>query len=225
MSNTPSTTEAATSSRRAAERRARRHFVLARARELFATKGVEGTSMDDIATASEYTRRTLYSYFASRDDISLQVHLDDLRERWELQRRIVEDADDGLGAILAWTEVLYAFWKENPQAMQLERYWDYRGVEPSRLSGEVFQRFEALNDELAAGLRTLFRRGVEDGSLRADLQVEVCMSQFLYALRAVLARALSSSYSFTDIEPDGYVRHFLELFARGVRSEREGAER
>lgn len=173
--------------------------------------------MDDIAAASDYTRRTLYAYFASRDDICLQVHLEDLEERWREQRGALAQAPDGLSGIRLWAETLHDFWRRHPHAMELERYWDYRGVDRSRLAPDVFGRFEHLNEELASGLRDLFRRGIADGSLRPDLEIDVCISHFLYSLRAVLGRALSSSHSFARFEPDAYVRQFLELFLRGVR--------
>ncbi|MFA7104806.1 MAG: helix-turn-helix domain-containing protein, partial [Dysgonamonadaceae bacterium] len=39
------------------------------ARTLFAKKGVEGTTMNDIAEASNKGRRTLYTYFNSKKEI------------------------------------------------------------------------------------------------------------------------------------------------------------
>lgn len=39
------------------------------ARQLFAKKGLENTTMNDIAVASKKGRRTLYTYFKSKDDI------------------------------------------------------------------------------------------------------------------------------------------------------------
>ncbi len=39
------------------------------ARQLFAKKGLEGTTMNDIAVASGKGRRTLYTYFSKKEDI------------------------------------------------------------------------------------------------------------------------------------------------------------
>ena len=41
------------------------------ARQLFAKMGVENTTMNDIALASKKGRRTLYTYFKSKEDIYL----------------------------------------------------------------------------------------------------------------------------------------------------------
>lgn len=43
------------------------------ARQLFARKGVEDTTMNDIAVASKKGRRTLYTYFKSKDHIYMAV--------------------------------------------------------------------------------------------------------------------------------------------------------
>ena len=43
------------------------------ARQLFAKKGVEATTMNDIALASKKRRRTLYTYFKNKDQIYMAV--------------------------------------------------------------------------------------------------------------------------------------------------------
>ena len=43
------------------------------ARELFAHKGIEATTMNDIALASGKGRRTLYTYFRSKEDVYYAV--------------------------------------------------------------------------------------------------------------------------------------------------------
>lgn len=43
------------------------------AQQLFAKKGVEATTMNDIAVASKKGRRTLYTYFKSKDQIYMAV--------------------------------------------------------------------------------------------------------------------------------------------------------
>ena len=39
------------------------------ARQLFAHKGIENTTMNDIATASDKGRRTIYTYFKNKREI------------------------------------------------------------------------------------------------------------------------------------------------------------
>ena len=50
-----------------------RSLLLDVARKLFARKGLEGTTMNDIAVASNKGRRTLYTYFKNKDEIYYAV--------------------------------------------------------------------------------------------------------------------------------------------------------
>lgn len=80
------------------------------ARQLFAKKGLESTTMNDIALASGKGRRTLYTYFNNKDEIFLaviEVELDLLSTRvtdaanskMELEDKLVECIYAHLGAI------------------------------------------------------------------------------------------------------------------------------
>lgn len=205
-------------SRRELERASRRRFILDAARGLLASKGIESTSMDDIAAAADYTRRTLYAYFESRDEILLSIFIEDLASRWAVQKEAIAFARTGLERIVAWGESLYSYARQNPQAMLLQIYWDFRGIDHRRISERVFREFETVNNELAQGLRDIFRKGVKDGSLRPDLNIDLCISQYIYTLRSILNRALSPAYSFAKFEPDEYLAHYLDLFSRSIRN-------
>ncbi len=54
----------------------RRGKLLAAANKLFASKGLDGTSMRDIATETGMLPGSLYYYFVSKDDLFEQVHAD-----------------------------------------------------------------------------------------------------------------------------------------------------
>lgn len=50
-----------------------RQKLLEVARELFAKQGIDATTMNDIAVASQKGRRTLYTYFRNKEEIFLAV--------------------------------------------------------------------------------------------------------------------------------------------------------
>lgn len=192
-------------------------FIQETARTLLASKGVAETSMEDIALAANYTRRTLYSYFKSQQDVFMQVFIVDLDQRWQKQKHAMEGAKTGLEKLLAWANTLYSFAKKNPQAMQLQAYWDYKGVAPERINDETFKRFKYLNDDIANGLRAVFNQGIKDGSINPTINVDMTISHFIYSHRAVMQRAMDPAYSFAKFEADDYVDTFLRTFIRGIK--------
>lgn len=60
------------------------------ARQLFAKMGVENTTMNDIALASKKGRRTLYTYFKSKEDIYMAVVESELDILLDTMRRVAE---------------------------------------------------------------------------------------------------------------------------------------
>ena len=60
------------------------------ARQLFAKMGVENTTMNDIALASKKGRRTLYTYFKSKEDIYMTVVESELAMLSDMMKRVTE---------------------------------------------------------------------------------------------------------------------------------------
>lgn len=68
-----------------------RDKILNVARDVFANLGVFKTTMDDIAKASKLGRRTLYTYFRSKDDLYAAVVADEIDGLMEGLRKLVDD--------------------------------------------------------------------------------------------------------------------------------------
>ncbi len=202
--------------RKEAERETRQQFIIDAAKCLYSEKGIENTSMEDIADAAEYTRRTLYSYFANKDEICLMALIEDMQIRWQKQKEAVSQVGTGLEKLKAWAESLYRYVKREPHSIRLQFYWDYIGVNPELFSAEVFDRFKVINTELADGLIDIFNLGNKDGSIRSDCNNNMTISQFLGSFRGILNRAITPTYSFIKTDPDEYIAHFLTLFCRGI---------
>ena len=63
------------------------------ARRLFAEKGFYGTTMNDIAVESNKGRRTLYTYFKSKDDIYMAVIQSECGRLSEMLKAVVDRKD------------------------------------------------------------------------------------------------------------------------------------
>ena len=61
-----------------------RELMIDAARRVFARKGIERTTMNDIAVASKKGRRTLYMYFKSKDEISTIVIENEMERLYEM---------------------------------------------------------------------------------------------------------------------------------------------
>lgn len=75
------------------------------ARQLFAKKGLESTTMNDIAIASGKGRRTLYTYFNNKEELYLAVIMAELER---LSQKMAEVADKDLSPEDKLVEIIYA---------------------------------------------------------------------------------------------------------------------
>jgi Transcriptional regulator len=69
-----------------------RELLIDAARQVFARKGIERTTMNDIATASKKGRRTLYMYFKNKEEIS-SIVIENEMERLHEMLEAVEKKD------------------------------------------------------------------------------------------------------------------------------------
>lgn len=64
-----------TNNRKTRERLNRKSEILDAAERIFFKKGFENSTMDDIALEAEFTKKTVYSYFKSKEDIYYEIML------------------------------------------------------------------------------------------------------------------------------------------------------
>ena len=97
----------------------RRKEILDAALKLFATKGYDGASMQEIATASEFSIGTLYNFFSTKEDLYMTLLEEKFQEsrRWIEQR--VEKEENCLEKVHAAVEALLSFMDNNREYFTL----------------------------------------------------------------------------------------------------------
>jgi AcrR family transcriptional regulator len=177
--------------------------------------------MEDVAREAGCTRRTFYAYFDGWEDLCVQVLLEDLNSRWEVQRQAVLEAADGVSALRTWAETYWDFARQHPESLHLQSFIDYHSISLDQVGSEARTSYRATVDPVVETLQAVFYRGQEDGSIRADLDRDECLGQFAYSLRAVMNRVLFPGESFASFDPDRFVASFIDLFMRSIITSEE----
>lgn len=158
-------------SRREQEKQTRRNYILSKARTLFAEKGYIGTSMSEIAEASEFAVGTLYTFFESKEQILANLfenHINKLHEVTETIRDNPEltprqKIETGLEAVIRTAVDNLDFYRI---------YWGHaRGVEWGS-NTQVGEYIERATTRYHGCIREVFEKAVEiediDPSLNPD---------------------------------------------------------
>ena len=127
------------------------------ARQLFARKGVENTTMNDIASASDKGRRTIYTYFKSKRDIFNAVIESETDQLLNRLRQIVAQGSSPEEKLMAYIDCRFEAMKEIVSRNGSLRAGFFRDVRKVDRARKIITRKET------ALLRDILLEGVEKG--------------------------------------------------------------
>jgi AcrR family transcriptional regulator len=196
----------AEATRRDRERAVREAVIVAAAEMAYRRKGFEAASMDEIAKDAEFTKRTVYKYFRSKEDLFLAVVLKGFRAMTALIAEATGESGTGFEKARALFRALYGYFRTQPEAFELISHWNYVR---KRSASESQDRdsLNALNQDIFRRVAATLREGVEDGSIRPDLAVESSVYSLVFLITGFLMQLSIIGESFTrqfDLDPETF---------------------
>lgn len=193
--------------------------ILASARELFAKRGEAGVSMDDIAADADYSKSTIYVYFANKEDILGHLVLEDMRSiRDGIERCLVENK--GLERrYFAICELLTDLSKKDPAFLS-------RVLSNISVDEADFQRLPVLQTIYETGEQTnglierLFTEAVQQGEAKETLLPVQTGLVFWSSICSLIEFSsnkegyLQKNFAMTQ---DAFLRYGFELLLDAVR--------
>lgn len=145
-----------------------RERIMEATEKLFSEKGYAQTTIDDISKAAEYSRRTLYTYYESKEDILHHIIEKGLRS---LKADIENAANVNAGFVEAYRAVCRAkscYRKEYPYSLETLKRSGTAEIERLAASDTV-KNILCLGMEINAILESLIVRGQKSGEVRKDI--------------------------------------------------------
>lgn len=140
------------------------------AEQVFFDKGFLGATMDDVAKEAEYTKRTIYAYFDSKDELYTTVAL---RAFQALTAVIINalsqnSSENGAEKVVHIGQTYLNFALEQPGYFRIIHQFEQPGtMEKGTLTEACCIEGRRSFDLLISALK----EGISDGSIRADLNV------------------------------------------------------
>lgn len=145
-----------------------RDNIIRAAKELFEVKGIDNTTMDDIAKHADYSKSTIYVYFKSKEDIYNSIvkdYLNDLISELEI---CISQAKDFEESYYELCDCLVRFEEKYP------RYYSSlmgeENITNSRKKNNVDDL--TLRTELEQIIGILLEKGMSGHELRTDLEIQ-----------------------------------------------------
>jgi len=162
-----------TTERREQERNIRREDIINAAEKVFFLKGYESSTMDEVAKIAEYSKKTLYSYFQSKEQLLQSIIY---RAFWTLNKMVKEELGDktnltGLAKLKRLGETFIEFTSRYPK--YFETFVLYNSANSELSKDDEFKRASDNEGEITlAYLVKVLEEGVSDNSIRNDLHIQ-----------------------------------------------------
>lgn len=153
------------------------------ARQLFAHKGIENTTMNDIATASEKGRRTIYTYFKNKREIYNAVIE---RESEHLVGRLRDVVDSSLPPLEKLRLYLITRFEIVSDAVQRQ------DSSLKTLFGRDFRRVDKIRRLAIEKEMDLFRRLIDEGVAAGDF--DPAQARCMPALETIVFQGVDYSH-------------------------------
>lgn len=220
---TPDAPESAAGSRAAAQRLKMRRELAAAAMELFATKGYEATTVDEIAAAAGVARRTFFRHFRSKEEAIFPDH-DDTLIRAEAVLNAAPAHEHPLDTVCRGIKEVMRMYAARPE-ISVARYKLTREV-PTLREAEIASvaRYERLFTRYLLGH---FDEHAHDDDANDDpLLAEVAASAVVTAHNHVLRRWLrAGGQGDVEAQLDHAFAIVRRTFGTGIGAGRDTAPR
>lgn len=160
--------------------------IMTSAEKLFSEKGYAQTTIEDISKASEYSRRTIYAYYDSKEDILHHIIEKGLRS---LKADIESAANENAGFVEAFRAVCGAmrrYRREYHHSLDSLKRSDAEEIGQAAASGTV-KNILRLGTEINEVLEALIIRGQKSGEVRKDLVPTLTVYVLSASLDSLLA--------------------------------------
>ena len=207
-----------TLSKREANKIQKKEAFLDAAEKLFAEKGFENTSIADVIELAGLTKRTLYQYFQSKEDLFYAVALKGARILYDTSMEAISRGANSQERIHLANLAHLAFYREHPESFRILNYSpaNQQNIESSPHYQEIKQLDAARMNHLAS----LIISGASDGSINPalDMKKAVFFGFFsAFSLLYTVAFTDKSIWNTLSMSEDDFLNFSFDLFADALK--------
>lgn len=169
-------------------RETQREWILDVAEDLFIQKGIEKVTISNITQAARLTRPTIYKYFSSKEQIAQEI-FKSVTKGWRdrNERDVWKFQGNGYARLAHFINHFFTHLFENPREASFVAELNY--LYAKKWSAEMFANtmLENLQEDRQFVLDSI-QKGIEDGSLRADVEPELMLAAFFNFVSGMISR-------------------------------------
>ena len=203
-------------SRRDREKKVRESEIIQAAELIFRQKGYEDTSMDDIAREAQFTKRTLYQYFESKENLLFAVLQKGMSRFQDYLAGAIDRNVTGYEMLQSTMQASYKFYQDYPEFFVLMNQVSIARQQVTD-AGENRQAYFTTNDAMFDSMALVIKAGQTDGSIAADLDPTRTSMSMLFLMTAFFNQLAVTGNSFSrhfNMDPQDFSTYTMDLIMR-----------
>ncbi|MDC7127335.1 MAG: TetR/AcrR family transcriptional regulator [Spirochaetales bacterium] len=199
-------------SRKEKEQLSRKQYMIDATRTLFAEKGYEHTSMNEIAEKAEFSKRTIYQYFQDKAELYLVVIIQEYRQLYDyLSTYNYSEGINGYEKMSQLINAYYDYYKANRKTYYF--LYDVGKIKTLSDSPQLESLFEVEN-QLTNLITEVIILGQKDHSIHISSDVYSLSCNFKFMVTSLfnqLATAGDNYAQHIGKEPDQFAKEMIGL--------------
>lgn len=181
------------------------------ARQLFANKGIENTTMSDIANASDKGRRTIYTYFKNKREIYNAI-LERESERLVQQLRTIVESDEAPDVkVREFIRLRIQMVKSDDKATMTEKLRSIFNLDLIRI--EKIRKLALVKENEI--LHTLLEQGIR-AEVFDSRQARKFPSTLVIMMQGLYYSYVNKNYENIGLKPDGLEDKITDYLVNGL---------
>ena len=183
------------------------------ARQLFAHKGIENTTMNDIANASDKGRRTIYTYFKNKKEIYNAVIEQESEQMVSQLREILQLNISPVEKLRRFLEIRFALISD----------FISQGESIKRFFGLDIKRVEKIRKLASEKENEILRRIIDDGINQCFFDESQC--KYFESLQFLIFQSTDMSYLEESVyilstDKDRFTSDIIEFIINGLKNKK-----
>ncbi|MCC9296400.1 TetR/AcrR family transcriptional regulator [Clostridium sp. WLY-B-L2] len=191
-------------------------------RKSFFTRGYDNTTMDDVAKEAEFSKRTVYVYFNSKEQIYFEVMIRGYRLLINMLKNDLQEKNfNAIEEIKQMSLTMYQFSKNYTEyfkaIMEYENgEMDFQKGVPDKSKEECY----ALGEKILGYLTKALKKGIAENSIRSDIDIEktaLVLWACMLGVYNTANRKKNYIENYHGITPEELISSAFQLIIRSIQ--------
>ena len=210
--------------RKEREKLRRREEILEAAEKLFFTKGIDHTTMDDVAEMAELSKGTLYLYFKSKEEIHWEITQRHLRKVVDDMEKAMKPGQNAIECLLTMAQVFVEHFEEDHAAAHSILFFQACDLKTLNLDMEEINR-AFINDSPIHMVSEYVKKGMEEGLIRNDIPAEALSSTLWAQLLGVMQiiTVKKELFELIHVSREAIIESHIKIVLNGILKNHENS--